>query len=165
MSPAEVSMRRLAVLVTMEFFFLAQLPPPAVADTNPYADQSPYVAFSGRNHNMPASAVPGSNAQRLAAYNSMTAQQIQTANALVTPYMTNAIQSAQQKYLSSVQTQDALLHTPDVDGRFARALTPLVAQETGLAFMNSSGTQTTVPLYAGSVNQARQNWPIIPGFH
>jgi hypothetical protein len=95
----------------------------------------------------------------------MTAQQQQAAIALVAPYLTNAIQSAQQKYRAAVQSQDPLLHAPGVDGRFARALTPLIAQETGLSYVTNDGTQNTVPLYPGSVNTAKREWPNIPGFH
>jgi hypothetical protein len=57
-----------------------------------------------------------------------------------------------------------LLHTPDVDGRFQRALSPLVAQETALALTSDAGGQMTVPLYAGSVNTAKANWPAVSGF-
>jgi hypothetical protein len=123
------------------------------------------VAYVSRTHTLPASAVVGSNAQRQSAYTALTAAQQQSVNSRVTPYLTSAIQTAQQNNGTSVSGQDSLLHTPNVDGRFVRALSPIIAQETALALTSDAGSQMTVPLYPGSVNAAsKQGINLPPGF-
>jgi len=159
-------MKHFAALAIAVTFLLGQMsfPPPAKGASDPTANQSPFVAYVSRNHNLPASAIVGSNAQRQSAYNTLTAQQQASVNSRVTPYISSAVQNAQQQYLASMQSQDSLLHTPNVDGRFVRALSPLIAQETALAFTSDAGAQMTAPLYPGSTNVAKSQWPKMPGF-
>ena len=98
---------------------------------------------------LPAQAVVGSTPARLAAYNQLTPDQRAAANAIVLPYLQQAVAQALAQRQSSLAAQDLRVHAPNIDGLVLHDLSQVLGLQQTIAVIGASST-SIVALYPGS---------------